>query len=78
MSATDLGEPDACVSARNATINVRVSRNEHAPEFSDNGRYSRTIDEDADVMSVVTTVRANDRDDKVRGDRKSNADVITT
>lgn len=68
VSATDQGLPDPCTSTRNATVNIRVSRNEHAPEFSDNGRYTRTIDEDADVMSVVTSVRANDRDDKVWSD----------
>ena len=66
ISATDLGLPDACASERNATVNVRVARNEHAPVFSDDGRYERSINEDTDVMSVVTTVRASDRDDKVR------------
>ena len=66
MSVTDKGQPVACTASKNATVDVRVFRNLLDPIFSNDGLYKQTINEDVDVASRVTSVQANDRDQKVR------------
>ena len=65
VSARDLGVPSSCVTSRNATITVRVRRNENAPVFSNDGSYRAVVTETLGVGNRVTVVSTSDRDSEV-------------
>ena len=59
-----MGEPDPCRATRNATINVKVFRNERAPVFENEGQYKATINMDLGTNNRVTSVQSEDRDER--------------
>ena len=65
ISATDLGVPKSCETSKNATVTVKVKRNENAPVFSNEGSYRAKISETMGVNNRVTAVSAEDKDTKV-------------
>ena len=60
-----MGEPEPCLANRPATVKIQVIRNEFSPVFSENGQYSAKIDETLGNNLRVSSVRANDRDQRV-------------
>ena len=65
ISATDLGIPQPCKADKNATVIVKVKRNEYAPVFTKQGTYRAEIKETTGVNNKVTSVSADDRDAEV-------------
>ena len=65
ISARDLGVPSSCVMSRNATVTVKVGRNENAPVFSNDGSYRAVVTETLGVGNRVTVVSTSDRDSEV-------------
>ena len=65
IQTSDLGEPTPCTNRQNATVRVRVVRNEFAPVFSNSGSYTARVEEDAGVDVKVVTIRTDDKDSKV-------------
>lgn len=59
-----MGEPTPCTASSNRTVTVSVARNLNSPIFTNNGTYSRKIQESSNLNSVVTTVRATDQDSR--------------
>ena len=65
ISARDLGVPTSCVASRNATVTVKVRRNENAPVFSNDGSYRAEVTETLGVNNRVTVVSTSDKDSEV-------------
>ena len=64
MVATDQGKPPR-TSSQPANVRIRVERNERAPVFQNEDRYTKDINRNQDTNADIVTVQATDEDTKV-------------